>query len=179
MNNVGERDYNLHLIIAEIVHRYGAKPAALIMILQDVQKHYNYLPREALEKVSLEMELPLAQIYSVATFYKSFSLTPKGKNHICVCTGTACHVRQASVIVDKLSRDLGIKPGETTPDKEFSYETVNCLGACALGPLVTANGQYYGNMTVTKADKMLKELRSGAKEPGARVTEPEPAGGVS
>lgn len=159
MSSVGERNYDVHRAIQQIVHKYSAKPTALIMILQDIQKHYNYLPREALELVSEEMELPLAQIYSVATFYKSFSLTPKGRNHICVCTGTACHVRQANVIVDKLQRDLGIRPGETTKDLEYSYESVNCLGACALGPLVTANGEYYGNMTVTKVDKMLAELR--------------------
>ena len=171
MSNVGERNYDVHMAIQQIVHKYGAKPTALIMILQDIQKHYNYLPREAVERVSSEMELPLAQIYGVATFYKSFSLTPKGKNHICVCTGTACHVRQANVIVDKLQRDLGIKPGETTEDLEFSYESVNCLGACALGPLVTANGEYYGNMTVTKVDKMMAELRKEKAKSGIPAKE--------
>ena len=147
------------LVIETIVKQYGAKPTALIMILQDVQKHYRYLPVDALNVVAAEMGLPRAQIYGVATFYRSFSLKPKGKHHICVCTGTACHVRQADVIVDKIQRDLGIKPGETTTDKEFSLETVNCLGACALGPLVTANEVYYGNMTVSKVDKMMNRLR--------------------
>jgi NADH-quinone oxidoreductase subunit E len=104
------------------------------------------------------MKLPLAQIYGVATFYRAFTLKPTGRNHICVCTGTACHVRQAVVIVDKLERDLGIRVGETTADGELSLEAVNCLGACALGPLVTANGIYYGNMTVTKVDKMLSDV---------------------
>jgi len=145
--------------IETIVNNYGAKPTALIMILQDVQKHYRYLPLDVLRLTAREMNLPFAQIYGVATFYRSFSLEPKGKNHICVCTGTACHVRQADVIVDKLQRDLSIKPGETTPDMEFSLETVNCLGACALGPLVTANDVYYGNMTVSKVDKMMAKLR--------------------
>ena len=112
------------------------------------------------------MKLPIAQIYGVATFYKSFSLEPKGRNHICVCTGTACHVRQASIIVGKLERDLKIKAGETTEDKEYSLETVNCLGACALGPLVTANGEYFGNMTVDKTDKMLKKLASDIAKGG-------------
>jgi len=149
-------------IIGHIVKGYQRKPNALIMILQDVQAHYRYLPVVALDLVAAEMGLPRAQIYGVATFYRSFRLKPKGKNHICVCTGTACHVRQADVIVDKLQRDLAINPGETTPDMEYSLETVNCLGACALGPLVTANGVYYGNMTVAKVDKMLGRL--GGKE---------------
>ncbi|MCX6832863.1 MAG: NAD(P)H-dependent oxidoreductase subunit E [candidate division Zixibacteria bacterium] len=150
--------YDLQSKIEEIVGEYGAKSTALIMILQDVQKHYRYLPEEALRAVAKTMKLPLAQIYGVATFYRAFTLKPKGRNHICVCTGTACHVRQAVVIVDKLERDLGITPGETTADGEVSLETVNCLGACALGPLVTANGIYYGNMTVTKVERMLSEV---------------------
>ncbi len=154
-----ETSFDLEQSITAIVKEYGAKPSALIMILQDIQKHYRYLPKDAMEMVAKKMRLPLAQIYGVATFYRSFSLEPKGKNHICVCTGTACHVRQANVIVDKLERDLGIKSGETTADQQFSLESVNCLGACALGPLVTANDVYWGNMTVSKVDKMLAEVR--------------------
>ncbi len=156
-----EHDYDVQEAIDKIVAEYGAKPSALIMILQDIQKHYRYLPESAMQAVSKSMKLPLAQIYGVATFYRTFSLKPKGKNHICVCTGTACHVRQATVIVEKLQRDLKIDPGETTPDGEISLETVNCLGACALGPLVTANEIYYGNMTVAKTDQMLADVRSG------------------
>jgi NADH-quinone oxidoreductase subunit E len=158
MTVASEPKYDLQSKIDEIVGEYGAKPTALIMILQDVQKHCRYLPEDALRAVAKSMKLPLAQIYGVATFYRTFTLKPTGKNHICVCTGTACHVRQAVVIVDKLERDLGIKSGETTADGEVSLESVNCLGACALGPLVTANGTYYGNMTVAKVDKMLDEL---------------------
>jgi NADH:ubiquinone oxidoreductase subunit E len=158
MTVVTESTYDLQSKIEEIVSEYGAKPTALIMILQDVQKHYRYLPEEALRAVAKSMKLPLAQIYGVATFYRAFTLKPTGKNHICVCTGTACHVRQAVVIVDKLERDLGISAGQTTANGEVSLETVNCLGACALGPLVTANGVYYGNMTVNKVDKMLSEV---------------------
>jgi NADH-quinone oxidoreductase subunit E len=159
MNTGVASHYDLEEIIGDIVGRYEAKATALIMILQDVQKHYRYLPVEALKMVARKMDLPLAQIFGVATFYKAFSLKPKGKHHICVCTGTACHVRQADVIVDKFQRELGVKPGESTLDLEYSLETVNCLGACALGPLVTANGVYYGNMTVSKADRMLDKLR--------------------
>ena len=156
-----QEEYDVQEAIDQIVAEYGAKASALIMILQDIQKHYRYLPESAMRAVSKTMNLPLAQIYGVATFYRTFSLKPKGKNHICVCTGTACHVRQATVIVDKLERDLKIKPGETTPDGEISLETVNCLGACALGPLVTANEVYFGNMTVSKTETMLNDVRAG------------------
>jgi NADH:ubiquinone oxidoreductase subunit E len=159
MTHPGDNGYDLDSAIHSIVGRYGAKPTALIMVLQDVQKNYRYLPMDALKLVAQKMKLPLAQIYSVATFYKAFSLTPKGKHHICVCTGTACHVRQAPVIVDNISRQLGIHPGQTTPDNEISYETVNCMGACALGPLVTVDDEYHGNMTVTIMNKLLDELR--------------------
>ncbi len=154
--------YDLEQAIHNIVDHYQAKPTALIMVLQDIQKHYRYLPKEALKLVAQKMGLPIAQIYGVATFYRAFSLKPKGKNHICVCTGTACHVRQANVIVNQLETKLGIKAGETSTDQSFSLETVNCLGACALGPLVTANDIYYGNMTATKVDRMIEKL--GGKE---------------
>ncbi|MBK7140771.1 MAG: NAD(P)H-dependent oxidoreductase subunit E [bacterium] len=164
MSDHPETNFDLEQRITAIVKEYGAKPSALIMILQDIQKHFRYLPKDAMEMVAKKMRLPLAQIYGVATFYRSFSLEPKGKNHICVCTGTACHVRQANVIVDKLERDLGIKSGQTSADQQYSLESVNCLGACALGPLVTANDVYWGNMTVSKVDKMLAEVR-GKKTP--------------
>ena len=162
MSQTYPNHYDLDQSIASIIDKYGAKPMALIMVLQDVQRHYRYLPKEALKLVAKRMDLPIAQIYSVATFYRAFSLKPKGKNHVCVCTGTACHVRQAEVIVNRLESVLGIKAGETTKDMEFSLETVNCLGACALGPLVTANEVYHGNMTATKVERMLNDL-SGEK----------------
>ncbi|HWR82191.1 MAG TPA: NAD(P)H-dependent oxidoreductase subunit E [Candidatus Deferrimicrobium sp.] len=144
-----------------VVTKYGLKPSALIMILQDVQKHYRYLPKTALDEVSRKMKLPVAQVYGVATFFRAFSLEPKGKYHVCVCTGTACHVRQATVIVEKFERDLGIKSGGTTSDLNFSLETVNCLGACALGPLVTVNDVYHGHMTVDRADRLMDGMRKG------------------
>ncbi len=169
MSAITEVGYDVEQRIAEIVKHYGAKPSALIMILQDIQKHYRYLPKDAMLAVSKKMKLPMAQIYGVATFYKSFSLTPKGKNHICVCTGTACHVRQSIVILEHLERQLGLSAGETSSNLEYTLERVNCLGACALGPLVTANDQYYGNMTVSKADRMLADIK-GKKE------KPEPTG---
>lgn len=155
----GNGHFDLERHITSIVDKYEARPTALIMALQDIQKHYRYLPETALRLVAQKMNLPIAQIYGVATFYKSFSLTPKGKHHICVCTGTACHVRQAPVIIDNLQRTLGISAGETTKDGEISFETVNCLGACALGPLVTVDEDYHGNMTVVKMSKLINELR--------------------
>jgi NADH-quinone oxidoreductase subunit E len=161
MTTAVKEKYDLEEAIDAIVNRYEAKQTALIMILQDIQKHYRYLPIEALKMVAKKMELPMAQVFGVATFYRSFSLTPKGKHHVCVCTGTACHVRQANVIVDKFQRELGIDPGGTTSDLKFSLETVNCLGACALGPLITVDDSFYGNMTVTKVDKILARLDKG------------------
>ncbi len=145
--------------VSGIVNRYESQTAALIMVLQDVQKAYRYLPEDALHEISSLMHIPMARVYSVATFYRAFSLKPKGRHHICVCTGTACHVRGARLIVEKLQRDLKIKPGETTPDREYSLETVNCLGACALGPLVTANDEYFGNLTNAGVDRMMKRLQ--------------------
>lgn len=162
----GNGHFDLEQHITAVVDKYDAKSTALIMALQDIQKHYRYLPEAALRLVAQKMNLPIAQIYGVATFYKAFSLTPKGKHHVCICTGTACHVRQAPVIIDNLQRSLGIAAGGTTPDGEISFETVNCLGACALGPLVTVDDEYHGNMTVVKMNKLVDELR-GKRTPAA------------
>lgn len=159
MSNNNGKNYDLEQAITEIINKYDAKHTALIMVLQDIQKHYNYLPMDALRLTAHKMVLPLAQIYSVATFYKAFSLTPRGKHHICVCTGTACHVRQANIIVDTIQRELHLQQRETTNDGLISFETVNCLGACALGPLVTVNEDFYGNVTVDKMTKLLNKIR--------------------
>ena len=161
MTQPNNSDYDLEQVIHSIVEHYGAKPTTLIMILQDIQKHYRYLPVDALKLVAKKLKLPVAQIYSVATFYKAFSMTPKGKHHICVCTGTACHVRQSQIIVDEVSRELGLRPGQTSPNGDISIETVNCLGACALGPLVTVDEEYHGNMTVSDMSKLIEDLKSG------------------
>jgi len=152
--------YDVAEAIGRIVDRYQAQPTALIMVLQDIQKHFRYLPAEAMTHVARQMQLPLAQVFGVATFYKSFSLKPKGRHHICICTGTACHVRQARVVMDKLETDLEIHPGETSADMEFSLETVNCLGACALGPLITVDEDFHGNMTSVKVGDVLKKLKA-------------------
>jgi NADH-quinone oxidoreductase subunit E len=141
-----------------ILKRYDNNPAQLIPILQDVQRAENYLPRESLELIAEKLAIPIVRIYAVATFYKAFSLKPRGKHIIQVCMGTACHVRGGARIVDKMVRDLDIQPGETTKDMKFTLETVNCLGACALGPIVVVDGEYHGQMNPPKWDKIYKTL---------------------
>ncbi len=146
--------------VERIIGAYEASPTALIMILQEVQGEYRHLPRKAMEIISQRMDLALSQIYGVATFYKAFSLEPRGRHHVCVCTGTACHVRNSRSIVEKLERDLKISRGETTPDGEFTLETVNCVGACALGPIAIVDNKYWGHLTVSDVDRMLAAVRA-------------------
>lgn len=134
----------------------NGKNGSLINVLEDIQAEFRYLPKEALILVSERMGVPLSQVYSVATFYNAFSLKPSGEHTICVCTGTACHVRGAVHVLQRLQTKLGIQPGETTRDRVFTLETGNCLGACALGPVVVLDGEYEGNMTTKKVDKLLK-----------------------
>ena len=131
----------------------------LISLLQDLQVRYGYLPREVLEWVSGETSIPLSRMFGVITFYAQFSLEPKGKHLIRCCQGTACHVKGAPFIADAISRELGIEAGETTPDGEFSFETVNCLGACALAPLVVVDDEYYGKMGQDKIRKLIDDTR--------------------
>ncbi|MDI6642028.1 MAG: NAD(P)H-dependent oxidoreductase subunit E, partial [Elusimicrobiota bacterium] len=119
--------------LQEILNRYEVKEENILGVLQDVQSQYNYLPEELLIQISKEFKVPISRVFSLATFYKAFSLKPKGKHIIHVCLGTACHVRGGPKIVESVTRLLGIQPGETTQDKLFTLETVNCLGACALG----------------------------------------------
>ena len=128
--------------ILKILETHRGERGELIAILEEIQAKYSYLPEEALRIVAEKTGRSLVDVYGVATFYKSFSLKPRGKHLISVCTGTACHVRGASNIAEAFGRQLGIKTGETTPDKEISLETLNCLGACALGPIVVVDGHY-------------------------------------
>ena len=130
----------------------------LIPVLQDIQEHFNYLPQGALTKVSDKLDMPLRDVYGVATFYRTFSLTPKGKHIVTVCVGTACHVRGASRIVDALEQELDIEAGETTPDMQFTLETVNCLGCCAIGPVIVVDGEYHGEMTSQKTLSLIKKV---------------------
>ena len=144
--------------IVEIIKRYGDDKSFLVPILQDVQKELNYLPGPAIRLVADLLDVPLSQIYHVATFYKAFSLLPRGKHQVVLCLGTACHVRNSALLRDHLERALGIKAGETTEDLEFTFETVNCLGACALGPTMVVDGEYHGKMTISKVNEILMKL---------------------
>lgn len=148
--------------IQDIIAKYKADKGFLVPILQDVQKEFNYLPKESLELVSTNLDVPLSQIFEVTTFYKAFSLEPRGRFQLSLCVGTACHVRGAPLIVDHIERNLGLKPGETSEDLEYTFETVNCLGACALGPVLVVNEEYHGKITISKTDRILKKL--GKKE---------------
>ncbi len=148
----------------EIVKKHGGDKSTLIAVLQDIQEAFNYLPKEALKAVGKAMNIPLSRVYEVATFYNAFSLKPRGEHIVKICMGTACHVRGASAIHDKMERTLNIKPGETTADKKFSLETVNCVGACALGPVVVINTEYHGQMTMAKVDKVIDKLKEGAQQ---------------
>jgi NADH:ubiquinone oxidoreductase subunit E/NAD-dependent dihydropyrimidine dehydrogenase PreA subunit len=130
--------------------------APLIAVLQDINHELGYLPEPALRYVSRQVKVPLVSVYHVATFYKAFSLKPRGKNVIRVCLGTACHVRGAQQVLEALKGKLQIEPGQTTPDRKFTLETVNCLGTCALAPMVTIGQKYSGNMTAPKVNQILK-----------------------
>jgi NADH-quinone oxidoreductase subunit E len=141
----------------------------MLTILSEVQAKYGYLPQDALRRVAKATGESLTDIYAVVTFYKAFSLKPRGKHFVSVCLGTACHVRGAPKIAEEVGRQLGIGPGETTPDKEFSLETVNCLGACALGPTVVVDHHYFRHVTTAKVPHILEQARRGFPQSGAGV----------
>ncbi len=151
--------------VAEIVDRYGGKKSLIVSILQDIQAEYRYLPKEALREVCERLEIPESQIFSLATFYRTFSLEPRGEHLVHVCVGTACHVRGAPRILEKIERRLNVKSGETTEDQSFTLETVNCVGACALGPVVIVDGEYHGQMTSKKVDSIYKNITSENGKP--------------
>ena len=149
-----------------IIDANGADASSLLAIMQDVQDEARYLPREAMNRISERLSIPIAQVYRMATFFESFHLEPRGK-HICtVCMGTACHVRGATRLVEQLERDLDIPSGGTTKDLSFTIEEVNCVGACALGPLVIIDGDYKGNMTSGKLQKVVKKMRKAEAKGG-------------
>ena len=145
--------------VDQIIEQNGAQESALLAVLMDIQGVYNYLPRPALEHVSKKLNVSMSRISYMATFFTAFSLEERGKHITTVCMGTACHVRGAPRLVEELERVLDIKAGETTGDKSFSLETVNCVGACALGPLIIADGEYQGNMTSPKVSRLIKKMR--------------------
>lgn len=143
--------------------KYRGRPRSLIQALQDIQDRFRWLPPEALEHVAAALGLPLVQVYGVATFYRSFSLEPRGR-HICtVCLGTACHVRGGAAVLEGFERRLGIAAGQTTPDGAYTLERVNCLGACALAPLAVVDGRPHAGMTEAKIDAVLAEADKGGK----------------
>jgi NADH-quinone oxidoreductase subunit E len=145
--------------VGQVVRDRGvAGQISLISLLSEIQDRYHYLPRSSLVLLSETLNIPLSQIYSVATFYNAFSLKPRGAHLVRVCMGTACHVRGAPHILNRLESKLNIQAGETTRDRNVTLETVNCLGACALGPIAVVDGKYTGQMDISKADRLLKTL---------------------
>ncbi len=144
--------------VDELLAKHKAGGGGLIELLQEVSARYQYVPREVVEKISIELEVPLTQLYSLATFYQSFKLSPPGKHHVCVCTGTACYVRGAPRLLQALEDELGVQPGETTEDGQFSLTTVNCLGTCAIGPVVTVDGRYYASLSPDAVAKLVRNV---------------------
>ncbi len=140
----------------ELIDRYPRSSESVIMILQEIQREYHYLPPEGIKQTAEALDIPLTKVYSIASFYKSLSLKPKGKNVIRVCEGTACHIRGAKLIREQIETKLGIKAGETTPDGKFSIEVVACVGACAMAPVVIVNDKYHGSVRVSNAKKLVK-----------------------
>ena len=145
--------------VSAIIDKYRQEKSVLIPVLQEITREYRYLPKDILVYVSLELDIPLSQIHSVATFYTAFSLKPRGKYIVSVCLGTACHVQGGGRILERLERELKISPGETTKDKLFSLEAVRCLGCCGLAPVFTVNADLYGKVTQSKVTKLIERYR--------------------
>ncbi|MBA7635430.1 NADP-reducing hydrogenase subunit HndA [subsurface metagenome] len=145
--------------VDSLIDSYIDKEELLISLLQDIQTEFNYLPQDVLVSVSQKLDIPLSQVYSLATFFKAFSLKPRGRHLVTVCVGTACHVRGAQRMVDKLGRDYDLRPGGTTENSRFTLETVNCLGCCALGPVVVVDGKYESQMKADKLDRVLRKCK--------------------
>jgi NADH-quinone oxidoreductase subunit E len=144
-------------MVETILQRHPKDPSSIIQVMLDIQNELYYLPRDVLNYVSEYLNVPLSRTYNLATFYKAFSLKPKGKYPIAVCTGTACHVQGAIKIMEQIERELHVKEGETTPDKKFSVESVRCLGCCGLAPVVTVGKNLHGKIPPSKVSKILKQ----------------------
>lgn len=143
--------------IDRIIDKYGANKEKLVQILLDIQDEYRWLSKATLERCSKRLGVPLAYVYNVATFYRHFSLVPRGRHSMHVCVGTACHVRGAERLIDRVEQAVGISPGETTADQKFSVDTVNCLGCCALGPVMVADEEYLSNPTTKDIMRVVEE----------------------
>jgi NADH:ubiquinone oxidoreductase subunit E len=148
----------------QIIEGRRSQPNQLIEALQDVQENYGYISEEAMRTVSLGLGVPLMEVYRVASFYKAFRLHPAGQHALTMCMGTACHVRSSHLLLDYATGELGVKPGDVTPDGLFSIHQVNCLGACALGPIVAENGSYHHHMTPGKLRKLIETLRQKTED---------------
>jgi len=151
-------------VVEAIINKYNSNHDSVISILQDIQAEYHYLPETALRQVAKHLELPLIQVYGVATFFKAFSLKPRGEHLIKLCVGTACHVRGAQTVLDEVKRQLGIEAGETTEDMRFTLETVNCLGACALGPIMVVDDEYHGEISPGKVKAIITNYKKAARD---------------
>jgi len=145
--------------VDQVIDKHGVKSGSLIQVLLEIQREEHWLPHEALERVSERLEVPLNRIHHIATFYKAFSLVPKGRHEIHVCVGTACHVRGAKRVLDRIQDLTGIQPGETDQELKFSLDTVNCVGCCALGPVMVVDGEYHGKMAPAKSEDVLKHYQ--------------------
>ena len=151
-------------ILENILAARRSQPQQLIEVLQDVQEAFGYIPQEVMTTVSRELGVRLIEVSRAANYYKAFSLQPRGKHVVTVCMGTACHVRGAPRLLDEMKGALGIEPGQTTDDRMFTLERVNCLGACALGPVVVLDGKYHGKMTPNKLRKLVESVQAAEKE---------------
>jgi NADH-quinone oxidoreductase subunit E len=155
--------------VEKIIREHGGQRSALIAMLQDVQREYAYLPQDVLLHLTRTLGVPLSRAYSLATFYRAFSLKPKGRHPIAVCTGTACHVKGAVKFIEKFERLLHIKCGQTTPDLSFGLEQVRCLGCCGLAPVVTVGEDLYGKVTLTRVDQIMKRYQKKEGAPDAKA----------
>ncbi len=142
--------------IDQIIDKHECKASSLIQILLDIQSENHWLPKEALDRVSEKLQVPMSKIQHITTFYKSFSLVPRGRHEVHICMGTACHVRGAQRILDMVQDQTGIKAGETDVELKFTLETVNCIGCCALGPVMVVDGEYHGNIAPSQIENVLK-----------------------
>lgn len=150
--NVDEKIGNVGEVLSEVEKKRGV----LIHAFQSIQKEYNYLPEDVLNALSRKLDIPLSEVYSTASFYKHFYFKPRGKNVVCVCVGTACHVRGAGKVLEKIEESFGIKEGETTPDMSLTLETVGCVGCCGLAPVVTVNEEVVGDLNPKKVNEIIK-----------------------
>jgi NADH:ubiquinone oxidoreductase subunit E len=150
-------EYDVITKADEIAGKWNHRPENIIEMMHDIQNEFHFLPKEILFEISKNSNIPLGKIYNIATFYNAFSLKPKGKHRICVCMGTPCHALGAPRVVSALERELGIKCGETTPDRNFSIETTGCVGTCGLAPVIVINEDLYGPVPVNGVQKLIKK----------------------